>query len=192
MTAEGAPLAGVVLAGGRSTRMGRDKARLRIRGTELWRSQIRVLEQAGARPLALALRPRQRSYGWRGGEIRDAAAGTGPMGALAAALSFSKSPWVAVLAVDLPRVDAAWFRRLRRKCQPGVGAVVRGPDGFEPLAAIYPSTAKRHCFACLEKGRLSLQTLLGSLVRHRMMVVVPLRAGDRPRLANWNTLQDMD
>lgn len=192
MTAEGAPLAGVVLAGGRSTRMGRDKARLRIRGTELWRRQIRVLEQAGARPLALALRPRQRSYGWRGGEIRDAAAGTGPMGALAAALSFSKSPWVAVLAVDLPRVDAAWFRRLRRKCQPGVGAVVRGPDGFEPLAAIYPSTARRLCLAHLGKGRLSLQTLLGSLVRRRLMVVLPLRAGDRRRLTNWNTPKDLE
>ena len=191
MTGPGASLAGVVLAGGRSVRMGSDKARLRIRGTELWRRQLRVLEQAGARPLALSLRKRQRSYGWRSGEIRDPTAGAGPMGALAAALSFSESRWVAVLAVDLPRVDAAWFRRLRRKCRPGMGAVVRGPDGFEPLAAIYPSNAGHLCLENLEKGRFSLQILLGALVRRRLMVVQPLRASDRDRLTNWNTPKDL-
>jgi molybdopterin-guanine dinucleotide biosynthesis protein A len=171
--------------------MGRNKARLRIRGKELWRRQLSVLEHAGARPLALALRPRQRSYGWKGGEIRDVAAGAGPMGALAAALSFSASPWVAVLAVDLPQMDAAWFRRLRKRCRTGVGAVVRGPEGFEPLAAIYPSSARSHCLAHLAMGRFSLQSLLRSLVRHRLMVVLPLRAIDRPRLIHWNTPGDL-
>jgi len=175
-------LAGVVLVGGRSTRMGRSKARLKVDGVELWRRQLDVLARAGARTAVLALRPRQRRFGWRGGEIRDAAA-AGPLGGIA--------PFLGVLAVDMPHVDAALFRRLRRECRPGIGAVIRGPRGYEPLAAIYPREAAALCHAQVRGGRFSLQTLLAALVRRGRMAELPLRAGDRERLENWNTRRDV-
>jgi molybdopterin-guanine dinucleotide biosynthesis protein A len=170
--------------------MGRDKARLRVGRVELWRRQLRVLEEAGARPAILALRPRQRSFGWRGGEVRDAAPDAGPLGGIAAALAACHAPWVAVLAVDMPRVDAAWFRRLRRSCRPGVGAVVRGPRGYEPLAAIYPSDAADLCLERMRARRLSLQALLASLVRQGRMSALAMRGRDRAKLANWNSKGD--
>ncbi len=183
-------LAGVVLVGGRSTRMGRSKARLKVDGVELWRRQLDVLARAGARTAVLALRPRQRRFGWRGGEIRDAAA-AGPLGGIAAALASTPAPFLAVLAVDMPHVDAALFRRLRRECRPGIGAVIRGPRGYEPLAAIYPREAAALCHAQVRGGRFSLQTLLAALVRRGRMAELPLRAGDRERLENWNTRRDV-
>ncbi|MGA2017335.1 MAG: NTP transferase domain-containing protein [Opitutaceae bacterium] len=185
-----ARLAGVVLVGGRSARMGRDKGRIQVAGVELWRRQLGVLMRAGARPALLSLRPGQRSFGWRGGEIRDAAANAGPLGGVAAALAAAPAPLVAVLAVDLPHMDAAWFRRLGRRCRPGSGAVVRGPLGYEPLAAIYPREAAALCMARLRAGRLSLQSLLSALVRQGRMAVLPMRMGDGARLANWNTRED--
>jgi len=186
-----ARLAGVVLVGGRSTRMGRDKARIRVDGVELWRRQLGVLERAGARPAFLSLRPRQRTFGWSGGEIRDTAADAGPLGGLAAALAIAPAPLVAVLAVDLPNIDAAWFRRLRRRCRPGVGAVVRGPKGYEPLAAIYPREAAALCMARLRAGRFSLQHLVAALVRQGCIETLHMRGGDRARLANWNAQKDI-
>jgi len=183
-------LSGVVLVGGHSTRMGGDKARMRVAGVELWRRQLGVLGRAGARPALLSLRPGQRSFGWRGGEIRDAAADAGPLGGVAAALAAAPAPLVAVLAVDLPHIDAAWFRRLGRRCRPGSGAVVRGPLGYEPLASIYPREAAALCLARLRAGRLSLQSLLSALVRQGRMAVLPMRTGDAARLANWNTRED--
>jgi len=187
-----ARLAGVVLVGGRSARMGRNKARIRLDGVELWRRQLGVLERAGARPVFLSLRPRQRSFGWSGGEIRDAAADAGPLGGLAAALAVAPAPLVAVLAVDLPNIDAAWFRRLRQRCRPGTGAVVRGPKGYEPLAAIYPSEAAALCMARLRAGRFSLQRLVAALVRQGRILALPMRVGDRAMLANWNTGNDAE
>jgi molybdopterin-guanine dinucleotide biosynthesis protein A len=183
-------LAGVVLVGGRSTRMGISKARLRVDGVELWRRQLRVLARAGARPAVLALRPRQRRFGWRGGEIRDTA-DAGPLGGIDAALAHSPAPFLAVLAVDMPHVDAALFGRLVRVCRPGTGAVIRGPRGYEPLAAIYPREASVLCHAHVRAGRFSLQDLMAALVRRGRMAELPLRAGDRERLANWNTRRDV-
>jgi molybdopterin-guanine dinucleotide biosynthesis protein A len=171
--------------------MGRDKARMRVGGVELWRRQLGVLRLAGARPALLALRPRQRSFGWRGGEIRDAAPDAGPLGGLAAALEACPAPFLAVLAVDLPNIDPAWFGRLRRACRPGIGAVVRGSVGYEPLAAIYPVEAGTQCMAHLRRRRLSLQALLASLVRRGRMAVLPMRPCDRAKLANWNSREDI-
>jgi molybdopterin-guanine dinucleotide biosynthesis protein A len=183
-------LSGAVLVGGRSSRMGRDKARLRVGGRELWRRQVRVLRESGAGPVVLALRPRQRSFGNRDGEVRDPAADLGPLGGLVAALEACRTHWVAILAVDLPRVTPAWFRRLRRSCGPGRGAVVRGPRGFEPLAAIYPREALACCASRLKGRRLSLQATLGDLAGKGLMKVVPLRAGDKRLLENWNHPED--
>ncbi len=184
-------LDGAVLAGGRSTRMGRNKALLLVEGVSLWKRQVRVLEAAGVRDVALVLRPRQRSLGERNREIRDSAHHEGPLAGLHAALKKSKGEWLAVLAVDMPLVDAEWFRGLRRRCRAGKGAVVRSPRGFEPLAAIYPRAAMEVVDRRLRSGWFALQGLVRELVGRRQMSVVSLRASERWRAANWNTPADV-
>jgi molybdopterin-guanine dinucleotide biosynthesis protein A len=173
--------------------MGRDKARLLWRGTPLWRRQVRVLARAGARPVLLALRPRQRSFGLRGREIRDGQADSGPLSGLCAALAASSSAQrVAVLAVDMPHVDAVWFRRLEARCRPGVGAVMFAAEGFEPLAAIYPRSALAVVVRRLRRGHLALQGLVAELVRRGEMVALRLPPKERWRAANWNEPGDVE
>ncbi|MFI5335717.1 MAG: molybdenum cofactor guanylyltransferase [Opitutales bacterium] len=186
-----ANLSGAVLVGGRSTRMGRDKARLLFDGQPLWRRQLRLLECIGANPVRLVLRPRQRSFGDRTREIRDSVENAGPLSGLLAALTAAPTPWLAVLAVDMPHLDATWFRRLRRLCRPGVGAVVMVPAGYEPLAAIYPHTARTIVARRLHGEKLALQDLVAELVRRRKMKVLRLPASEGWRTANWNTPADL-
>lgn len=185
------PFSGAVLAGGRSRRMGRDKATLRIGGTPLWRRQVGVLRAAGAAPLFLVRARGQRALatGRRTRLLRDAVADAGPLAGLHAALSASDAAHLAVLAVDLPAMDAAWFTALARRCAPGVGAVARTARGYEPLAAIYPRAALPLITRRLAAGELALQDLLRTLVRGRLMRVRRVRAADA-RLANWNTPAD--
>jgi molybdopterin-guanine dinucleotide biosynthesis protein A len=184
-------LAGAVLAGGRSTRMGRDKARMIVDGVPLWRRQRKVLEAAGAGRVVVVLRPRQRSLGNRSEEVRDRLSDRGPLAGLQAALAGTQADWLAVLAVDMPRVDAGWFARLRRSCRPGRGAVYRTPEGFEPLGAIYPVGALAAVERRLGSGQLALQGLIHELVRRKLMAVVRLPAAERARAANWNTPADV-
>lgn len=185
-------LAGAVLAGGRSRRMGRDKARIAWQGQPLWRRQMRILELAGADPVRLVLRRRQRSLGAPARELRDLRPDSGPLAGLEAALlALPDCAWVAVLAVDLPRIDSRWFTRLRRRCRPGVGVIARDAHGFEPLAAIYPQRALGVIGRRLGEGRLALQGLVSELVRRRWMISLRLSAADRRRLVNWNEPGDL-
>ncbi len=181
-------LTGVVLAGGRSTRMGRDKARLCVDGVALWRRQQRRLAAAGARPVMFALRARQRRFAPGLMVVRDTRSGIGPIAGVHAALRACESEWLAVLAVDLPRVDAAWLQKLARWCRPGRGAVGISREGFfEPFAAIYPRAALGEIErAVAEEGSHSLQPLLRALVARGTMRAVRLSARAQATLFNWN------
>ncbi|MBI2517807.1 MAG: molybdenum cofactor guanylyltransferase [Opitutae bacterium] len=182
-------LGGAVLAGGKSSRMGRNKALLRVDGQPLWRRQLGVLAQAGAKPVLLVQAPGQRALRRR--VVRDTVCDAGPLAGLHAALSACEPPWLAVLAVDMPGIDADWFGRLARHCHVDRGAVVRTPDGYEPLAAIYPRAALPEIVKRLAAEKFSLQQLLTTLVRRGLMTSVPLRRADQARVANWNTPADV-
>lgn len=185
-----AGLLGAVMAGGESRRMGRDKAGLRLAGEPLWRRQARVLAEAGAEPVVIVRRPGQRRLGRQLETVRDTVIGAGPLAGLQAALTAGGGRPVAVLAVDMPAVDAAWFHRLWAKCRAGVGAVARHEDGYEPLAAIFPGEALPEVAARLARGERSMQELVRALVRRRRLKVVRLAEAERWRVANWNRPED--
>ena len=169
-------LTGVVLAGGRSTRMGRDKARLVVDGLPLWRRQTLVLKAAGAATVLVALRTRQRSLGRPRHEIRDTRSDAGPMAGIHAALQAARTDWIATLAVDLPQLPPTWFRLLARRCGERSGAMARTAAGFEPLAAIYPRAALPVFSRHLARGQFSLQQLAAELVRRRLLVPIEVPA----------------
>lgn len=92
-------IVGLVLAGGRSSRMGRDKALLRIDGLTLLERTARVLRDAGAEHIAVS--------GARDDGIPDRWADAGPVGGIASAASrLPDGQWL-VVPVDMPRLDAA-------------------------------------------------------------------------------------
>ncbi len=184
------PLDAVLLAAGRSVRMGRDKALLEIGGVPLWRRQRAVLADAGAERIFLSARADQPWVGDAAAEFAgvaaDPVAGAGPLAGIVAALEASKTPRLAVLAIDLPAMEARWFRALAAQCPAGAGAVGRRGDFFEPLAAIYPRELLPAARAALAGGELSLQRLLAAAERGGLMRVVEIAPADAGLFANWN------
>ena len=178
----------MLLAAGRSTRMGHDKALLEINGQPLWRRQRDVLARAGAVEIFLSAREDQT---WAGEEntLRDAAPGCGPLAGLVAALQRTQHPHLAVLAVDLPRIEPAWFVTLLATCAPGVGAVGRRGDAgnfFEPLAAIYPRELLPLAAAVLARGEFSLQRLLATALASGLLRAREITGTEAPWFENWN------
>jgi len=129
---------GFVLAGGRSTRMGEDKALLRLGGRPL----IDVaLEKLRALPLAAAprvagARPELASYGVA---IADLHPGCGPLSGIEAALAASSQPLNAFLPVDTPLLPAQFLLWMLGRAQiTGALATVPRVNGWpQPLCAIY-------------------------------------------------------
>ena len=183
-------LTGAVMAGGASRRMGRDKALLILDGEPLWLRQTWVLRAAGAGHVGIVRQRQQVALVVTPGISLwyDAVVGAGPLAGLQAALNACTTDWLAVLATDMPRIDAGWFQWLGEFCHPGCGALARQPDGgHEPLAAIYPGTALVEVTRRLHDGPRTLQSLANALITDRRLTSVPLPAAELWRVANWNT-----
>ena len=144
MTGDARPLWGLVLAGGRSRRMGSDKALLEKGGqTQLARS-VELLERHLDRVFVSARSDQSDEERERFPRITDRYDDLGPLaGILSAIDAYPEADWV-VLACDLPNVDDDTIKRLvarRRDASPFL-AYASSHNGLpEPLCAIYADGA---------------------------------------------------
>ncbi len=186
----GLSFSGVVLAAGRSRRMGRDKALLEVDGVRLWRRQRDVLAAAGAPEVYLSARPDQQ---WIidtdrfAGVLFDAFPDCGPISGITAALERTSRSHVGVLAIDLPALPSAWFAQLAAQCGDKVGCVGRRDGYFEPLAAaIYPVEMKWLAWEAFARGEYGLQPLLAQAEQQGLIRVVDITPAQAPWFRNWN------
>ena len=183
------PLSAVVLAAGRSSRMGRDKALLEAGGIPLWQRQREVLADAGAKEIFLSARPDQswtREAKGYTAVVHDRLPGCGPIVGITAALERATLPLLAVLAIDLPAITSEWFQTLLGDCEKGRGVVGRRGDFFEPLAAIYPREAMSLFWEAIARNEYSLQALVARAVEEQLMRGREIRSDEEQLFANWN------
>ncbi|ODU25253.1 MAG: hypothetical protein ABS95_00575 [Verrucomicrobia bacterium SCN 57-15] len=131
----------VILAGGRSTRMGCDKAWLPMNGQPLIAFQLAVVRELAPVELFISGRA-DTDYSSLGCPVlTDAFTDAGPLAGIAAGLDAASAPLVLVLAVDMPNMTASVLRGLLSLSASGVGVVPRVKRRVEPLAAFYPKAA---------------------------------------------------
>ena len=133
--------AGFVLAGGRSSRMGQDKARLPWKGSTRIESVAReVFLGAGNVTLIGSRSFSGERYGNLGFPIiYDEVEGRGPLGGLHAALSGTTAEWNLLVACDMPALTHPLLQELLAAAEvSGADALVPStPAGLEPLCAVY-------------------------------------------------------
>ncbi len=139
---------GAILAGGASRRFGRDKTFAVVGGRRLIDTAVSALADAESVTILLGGDERVRSVADAlppGVEVlADDFPGRGPLGGLATILVRHPHDWVALLAVDLPRVPRFWWRALAAHHRPDARAIVpRGATRWEPAAALYHGSLGR-------------------------------------------------
>ena len=132
-----APIQGLVLAGGKSLRMGSDKGLLNYFGKAHRNFSIEILQKLGLNTY-LSVRKEQEITDMQ--TIEDAFLGLGPFGAICSA--FQSNPNLAwlVLATDLPFVDENILKKLLEKRNPSkIATAIKGKnkDFPEPLITIW-------------------------------------------------------
>ncbi len=204
--------AAVLLAGGKSSRMGRDKSALLINGEPLWQRQLSVLRATEPAELFISGK-RDGPYANCGIEIlTDEFPDCGPLGGIATALHRCKSERLLVLAVDMPAMTATFLltllaesQRITKGIVPSVAAHKIGSGNpvrsissplakdarLEPLAAVYPRTALATAVECLRTDELKLEAFIRKLEEQRLMIVLPVAETDVALFANWNTPEDV-
>jgi molybdopterin-guanine dinucleotide biosynthesis protein A len=164
--AQAAPLYGLVLAGGRSRRMQRDKAALEYQGRSQLDRTMTLLEGRVQRAF-VSVRVEQRDDPLRARYplIVDAPEDVGPAGGiLAAQRAHSRVAWL-VLACDLPFLDAHTLDALIAARDPARAATAyrSSHDGLpEPLCAIYEPASHASLAAAVSVGRVCPRKFLAS------------------------------
>jgi molybdopterin-guanine dinucleotide biosynthesis protein A len=184
-------VAGVILAGGRNSRMGgRDKAFLRVNGETVFARTLDVLRRCFAEVLVVSNTPEK--YAEYGVDVvADEFPGCGPLGGLHAALGRIRAPYAFVAACDMPflRVEPIGYLVARLRDQ---DAVVPQWDGdIEPLHALYAARLRPRIADAVRIGARAMREFLPLIT----VDYVPQSAMERIRGAeeafrNVNTPED--
>lgn len=152
---------GFVLAGGRSSRMGRDKALVQLDGQPLVAHAISCLRQAG---LAVSIAGGKKSLTAFAPLLEDPQGGLGPLSGICAALESTRSRLAVFLPVDLPMMPASLVRALLQHAAAARRAVTLASlNGF---ALTFPAVL----------DRLALPTLQSELASGRGGCLAAFRA----------------
>ena len=172
---------GFVLAGGRSSRMGRDKALLPYRGTTLVGHVARAVQEATG---AVALIGDPARYGRLGYPVYpDKLPGCGPLGGIYTALTISSTDWNLVVACDMPGISVDVLRALLGSASESGGACViaMGPGGEpEPLCAVYHKRCLPILTLAIQEKRFRMRDLMAEFNAQAWLV-------DSGAIANVNT-----
>lgn len=184
--------AGVILAGGKSSRFGRNKALALYRDQPIIVRVATVLGEIFRETLLVTNSPTEYAFlGWP--MTGDLVSEAGPLAGIQAALSRIKADRAFIVACDMPRLDPLVIRGL---CQyPGDWDVVlpRSANGPEPLHAVYHRRILPTVNTALAQG----QGRLGRLLEQLQTRAVPVDAlGLAPEtelsFTNINYLQDLE
>ena len=186
------PFTGYVLAGGQSTRMGRDKALLEIGGQPLIQSAVNLLKAVTERVVILG--PAEQ-YGFLGLPVLpDLVPSRGPLSAICTGLERSETDVNLFLACDMPLMQAPFLKLLVEKAAQADAVLMRLDDGsLEPLCAVYNRSCLSVVKANYDCGRFKLSDLFPDL-RTRYLTESDLQhlGLDRGIFTNLNTPGDLE
>ena len=153
--------AGWVLAGGRSLRMGRDKALLEMDGETLVARAVRSLGEVCAE---VGIAGGGAELARFGRVVPDVKVGCGPLGGIVGALEVTRFEWNLFLAVDVPFVPVeVWLGLLARAEEnDAVGVMARVEGRVQPLCAAYARRAAGQLRRELEAGRWKVTTAVAA------------------------------
>jgi molybdenum cofactor guanylyltransferase len=183
--------AAVLLAGGRSTRMGVSKALLDCGGTPLWLFQMEKLIRLRPDQLFFSVQPETEFPSGSWTFVHDRSPDIGPLGGLEATLRLTRADFLVTLAVDMPSMTAEFLSFLIEKAGP-LGIVPLLEGFYHGAAAVYPVKILPLVEQVLAGNDRSFQHLIRDALRFGMMKVQEISAAERGLFANWNSPEDVN
>jgi molybdopterin-guanine dinucleotide biosynthesis protein A len=183
-------LTAVLLAGGESRRMGRDKATVVFRDEPLWRRQLRILRDLGPEKVFVSARTES---SWLPADtelLLDDLPSRGPLSGLTKAIVQVQTSHLVVLAVDMPFVTREQLRFLCTMVSEGRGVVPVIGERAEPLAAVYPAEAAVDFVAALAGTDFSLQRIIRKLAADEKVRLYAVPAADEHLYRSVNEPDD--
>ena len=178
---------GAVLAGGKSSRFGQNKALYVYHNKTLIQWVLESLDQASER-FVIANQPLDIQVP----VYPDLKSGFGSLSGIHAALSYATQEWVAIAACDLPFLSSDYWRYLQGYTNNVQVVMAQNQEGFpEPLAALYHRSLLPLVEAQIESQDLTLHHLT-KVAKTKLIPWNELEPHVEPRLfLNANTKDDL-
>ena len=180
---------GAVLCGGRSSRMGTDKAGLIINGKSFLQHQLDTLRSCGIKDLMISASPdspERRCPGAR--TVEDLYTDCGPLAGIFSVLKACGTPYCVILSVDSVLVSSKTLTALMQLAEEQQSdiTIVRSPSGMQPLTGIYKTSAAEEAERLLLSGKRAVRALFD-----RFEPLFLELEDSSPELFNCNTAEDL-
>jgi molybdopterin-guanine dinucleotide biosynthesis protein A len=175
----------VILAGGKSERMGTDKAFLDLKGQAFIERILQVTKGLTKEVMVIANTSQYESLGVP--VYPDLIEDCGPVGGIYTAMQQIKTPYLLVLSCDIPLLEIAVLEHLIAQSIPCDANILTTKERWQPLTAIYNSRTSPVFKKALDRNTLKLRSLLSSMDLHTIACPDALI----PCLNNINTPDDL-
>jgi len=162
ITAVPLPVTGIILCGGRSTRMGADKGALDFGGETILARITRLMREVATEVIVAGRRDQP------GTTVHDAIDDQGPLSGLAAGLGASTSDVNIVVACDMPLIKPAVLERLVAMIGDHDACVVVVDGHASALCGAYRSRVAIDAQALLDSGERRVMRLLDRIQTKRV------------------------
>ena len=179
------PVHGFVLAGGRSTRMGRDKALLEFRGTPMVEIAVEKLRSLCAEVSIVGDREDLASFA---AVVRGEREGLGPAGGIEAGLRNCAEEWALFTPVDVPLVPGELLRRWSEEAiRRGTGEYLVAGGRAQSAFCILPASAVGRWSEGVDAGERKLELLLrrAGAVERNAEDLASRVSSDRAAVQSW-------
>jgi molybdenum cofactor guanylyltransferase len=185
---------GILLAGGKSRRMGLDKRFLQLGGETLVRRALSVYERLFTEILIVVAEPVPELSDMGYQIVTDLIPNCATLGGLYTGLSFARSRRIFAAACDMPFLSSAVIDHLLQFCDDDI-VMPQLVSGLQPMHAVYAKTCLPYFEDMIANNILSIQLVLENYeLRARLVPEEALRTLDPQLLSflNLNTPEDVE
>jgi molybdenum cofactor guanylyltransferase len=148
-------MTGIILAGGKNTRMGTNKAFLTVEGERLIDRTVRIFKELFREVILVTNEP----LNYLDLDLTiatDIYKGKGALGGIYTGLFFAQSEQAFVAACDMPFLNKGFIEHLIKKAAAYDVVVPSTPEGFQPLHAVYSKRCLVPIKQAMERGNLKI------------------------------------
>lgn len=180
-------ITGIILAGGKSSRMGSDKGLLAFNNSTFISHIIDAVKPLVAEVLIVSHNERYDAFGYK--RIEDVIENSGPLAGLYSGLYHSKTKYNLVLSCDVPLINSEVLNKLFDAFEDNIDVIqIQSQNRTMPLIAIYKKECLSTCKTLLLQGEKRLRTAVAQLNTKTVVIDSELDLYVR----NINTLKDLN
>lgn len=177
----------IILAGGKSSRMGQDKGLMKIKGIEIIKYLIKTTELLTNQITIISNNKEYEKFGYS--VVHDLINDIGPIGGLYTGLKTSKSDINLVLSCDVPLVSVELLEALLKANTSNLnGIVAKHNDKVHPLIGLYSKKLLNHIEGLIKSERYSMK----GIYQLDCVMVNDLSCFPKKEFLNLNAMNDIE